>query len=148
MAKFEYSGTKPTYTIAFAKELNGLSHINACCDSVHIILPSRILYKNARFKTYRNTILYMSLFCKFGAKIFLLTSIIRTGLRLSQAMWLQRGWFYFRFYVRHICCVNLYIAVSTLSVQECKFMWPSNLFFHWAQKCLKPVLIGIPHFSF
>lgn len=42
---------------------------------------------------------------------------------------------YFRFYVRHICYVNLYIAVPTLSLQDYTFSGPSNLFLYLAQNC-------------
>lgn len=51
--------------ITFAVELNSLHQENACCDSVHILLPSPLVCKNARFtcKTHTTTILYVSLFC-------------------------------------------------------------------------------------
>jgi hypothetical protein len=66
------------------------------------------------------------------AAIYLCCCIRHYRLGGSDLKWL---FFYFRYGVKHILCLNSYIILSELWVQDKTYVGSPNIFLHWAQNC-------------
>jgi hypothetical protein len=57
VTQFKYLGMKVTIQNLIQEKITKLNSSNACCHSVHNLLSSRMLSKNAKIGMYENTIL-------------------------------------------------------------------------------------------
>jgi hypothetical protein len=88
--EFKYLGTTLTYQNCIQEEIKGRLKLgNACYHSVQNLLSSRLLSKNVKIKTYRNTILFVAL---YGSKTWSLTLMEEGSLRLFENRVLRIIW--------------------------------------------------------